>query len=281
MKHFQHFIFYEFVFLAAGFYSCIPEPLEVTGIPVVKPQLVVTSQIIPDESLVIILTKTFGALDANGESDPEDLFAQIAVSDALVVLKGPVQTDTLLAIDEGIYGGVFIPFEVGATYKLFVKSETLGEVTAETQVMPAVTFDDIEASLYYTGFDDTLAQVTYRVIDPLEKNWYMLNVQEIEQKDLEENLLNPRAFTRLVADDEFNNTSYTETFRVFPRDYSSGDTIAVSISNISEPYYRFMELRLDNRFSFIEYLNEPVNYPTNIVGGKVFLTYIFRMSERL
>ena len=37
--------------------SCIPDPLEVEGIPKVKPEIVVTSQIIPDQSLVVLLTK--------------------------------------------------------------------------------------------------------------------------------------------------------------------------------------------------------------------------------
>ncbi len=31
-----------------------------------------------------------------------------------------------------------------------------------------------------------------------------------------------------------------------------------------------MELRQDNRFSLVEFLGEPINYPTNVVGGKGF-----------
>jgi hypothetical protein len=96
----------------------------------------------------------------------------------------------------------------------------------------------------------------------------MLNVQEVEQEDVIQNVLNPRAFTRLIDDTEFDGGQYAETFRVFPRDYEPGDTIAVSLSNISQDYYDFMEKRIDNRFSFIEYLSEPVNYPSNVVGGK-------------
>jgi hypothetical protein len=96
----------------------------------------------------------------------------------------------------------------------------------------------------------------------------MINVQEVEQEDVIENLLNPRAFTLLIADDEFNGTSHSERFRVFPRDYQPGDTIAVSLSNISEEYFDFMKLRIDNRYSFIELVSEPVNYPSNVVGGK-------------
>ena len=50
-------------------WGCLPEPLDVDGIPVVKPQIVVSTQIIPDQSLIVLLTKTFGALDASDDSD--------------------------------------------------------------------------------------------------------------------------------------------------------------------------------------------------------------------
>lgn len=250
--------------------GCLPEPLDVTGIPTVKPQIVVSTQIIPDQSLIVLLTKTFGALDASDDSDPEALLDQIAVDDAEVTITGPDGTVELIPLDNGVYGGLIIPFKAGQEYTLHVVSESLGEVSATTTVKPLVTFDDIKAELVFNGFDDTLAQITYRLSDPVEKNWYMLNVQEIEREDLVENLLNPRAFTRLLTDDEFNGESHQETFRVFPRDFIPGDTIAVSLSNISNAYYDFVELRLDNRFSFVEYISEPVNYPSNVVGGKGF-----------
>ena len=98
----------------------------------------------------------------------------------------------------------------------------------------------------------------------------MLNVQQIQRNELLDDLLNPRAFTRLVDDLDFNGEKYQETFRVFPRDFIPGDTIAVSLSNISKDYYDFIDLRLENRFSFVEYLSEPVNYPSNVNGGKGF-----------
>jgi hypothetical protein len=250
--------------------ACVPDPLAVSGIPVVKPQIVVSTQIIPDRSLIVLLTKTFGALDASDDSDPEELLNQIAVNDAVVTLAGPGGTYELEPLDNGLYGGLVIPFEVGEEYALRVVSESLGEVSATTTVKPLISFDDIKAELIFNGFDDTLAQITYRVTDPVEQNWYMLNVQQIERDELTDNLLNPRAFTRLLDDETFNGTTYQETFRVFPRDFIPGDTIAVSLSNISKEYYDFMELRLDNRFSFVEYLSEPINYPSNVTGGKGF-----------
>jgi hypothetical protein len=251
-------------------WGCLPEPLDVDGIPVVKPQIVVSTQIIADQSIIVLLTKTFGALDASDDSDPEELLSQISVDDATVTITGPDGTHELLAFENGVYGGLIIPFEEGEEYELHVNSESLGEVTARTTVKPLVPFDDIKAELIFNGYDDTLAQITYRLTDPVEQNWYMLNVQEVEREDVVENLLNPRAFTRLLDDAEFNGEIYQETFRVFPRDFIPGDTIAVTLSNIGKDYYDFIELRLDNRYSFVEYLSEPVNYPSNVQGGKGF-----------
>jgi hypothetical protein len=236
----------------------------------VSPQIVVSSQIIPDQSLVILLTRTISALEASDNSDPEDLIDQIAVNDAITTITGPSGTDTLIFLGNGIYGGITIPFSAGEVYSLDVKSESLGTVTASTTVKPQITFSEVIAELYHTGFNDTLAQITYSLNDPEVMNWYMLNVQEVERVDAIENIINPRAHTKLLEDTEFNGSEFGEQFRVFPRDYKPGDTIAVSLANISEEYYRFMKLRIDNRFSFVEFLGEPVNYPTNVEGGKGF-----------
>lgn len=266
------------------FYSCLPDPLEVEGVPTIKPQIVVSSQILTDQSLVVLLTKSFGALDASDDSDPQALLNQIAINDALVTITGPQGTDTLNFIDTGVYGGLTNLLEGGKSYTLQVKSPTMGEVKASTLVKPQVRFDQIETGLFFNGFDDTLAQVTHQFQDLPGKNYYMLNVQRFRQQNLEEQLLNPRAFIRLLTDEAFDGKMYSETFRVFPTDFSEGDTVAVYLSNISEEYYRFIKLREDNRFSFVEFLGEPINYPSNVEGGKGFFNLylpdirVFRLS---
>jgi hypothetical protein len=263
-EHFRAWPAVCFLVLAA----CLPDPLEVESIPRAKAEIVVSTQIVPDQSLLVLLTRTFGALDASDDSDPQSLLDFIAVNDAVVIIEGAGGQDTLAFLGNGAYGGVFIPFEVGETYHLHVRSPSMGEVSATTDVKSRIEFQDIEAELYYSEFGDTLAQITYSFADPQEKNWYMINVQEVERDDYIENLLNPRAFTLLLADDSFNGSSYSERFRVYPRDYHPGDSIVVTLSNISEEYHDFMQLRLDNRYSFVEFVSEPVNYPSNVVGGK-------------
>lgn len=262
------------IFLVASITSvvvgCLPEPLDVDDVPVLRPQLVVSTQFIPDQSLVVLLTKTFGALDASEDSDPFALLDQIAVVDATVSITGPAGHYQLQSLGNGFYGGLVIPFESGEEYELKVVSESLGKVRAVTTAIPRISFESIAAELYYTGFDDTLAQITYSINDPVGNNWYMLNVQKIESDELAEDVLNPNSFTRLVEDGSFDGQTYGETFRVFPRDFSPGDTIAVSLSPVSKDYFDFMQLRLDNRFSLVEYLGEPINYPSNVEGGKGF-----------
>src|SRR5262245_59965527 len=125
--------------------SCLPEPLSIDGLPVVKPQIVVSTQIVPDRSLVVLLTKTFGALEGSDDSDPAELLQQIAVDDAVVVITGADGPDTLVNIGAGFYGEVIIPFEAGQVYSLYVNSASLGEITATTTVTQQIRFEDIEA----------------------------------------------------------------------------------------------------------------------------------------
>lgn len=258
---------YYFLFLPL-IMSCRPEPLEVTNIPAVEPEIVVASQIIPDGTLLIMLTKTFGALEASGDSDPEALLRQVAVSDALVTVSGPGGVYTLFSLNNGFYGGVNIPFREGEEYTLNVESGSLGSVEATTTVLPMVKFEKIRAELYYNEFDDTLAEISYSFHEPAGPNWYMLNVQEVEIEDIVENTINPRTFTKIFEDDGIEEGVFSEQFRVYPRDYAPGDTIAVSISNISKDYYQFMQMRLDNRYNFLEFISEPINYPSNVEGGR-------------
>jgi hypothetical protein len=200
-------------------FSCLPDPLGVKTVPRIRPQLVVSTQIIPDESLLVLLTRTFRALDAHDDTDVEQLVELIAVNDAVVVIEGPRTVDTLNFLDNGMCGGIAIPFRTGETYSLYVESPELGSVSSTTEVMQKVEFTDVQVELYYYGFYHTLAQITYTFKDLPGENWYMLNVQEVEQEDFIENLLNPRAFTLLLSDEQFNGKSYSERFRVFPRDY--------------------------------------------------------------
>lgn len=247
--------------------SCLPEPLVLNGIPKLKPKIAVSSHLVPNEGLVVMLTKSFGALEADDNSDPEELLEQIAVTDAVVIIKSPGRTDTLINLQTGFYGGVEIPFNEGDVVDLIVLSASLGTVQAQTEVQKFVDFETIEADLSFNGFDDTLVQVTYEALDPIGSDQYLITVQRIRQESILENLLDSYAFVKLQTDETFDGKKFGETFRAFPRNYKPGDTVAVTLSRINEQYFEYLTLRRDNRFTWTQFLGEPVNYGSNVHGG--------------
>ncbi len=246
--------------------SCLPEPLEVHDIPKLQPHIVVSTQIVPDQSIVVFLTKSIGALEAGKESDPQSLISQIVVDDAIVTIAWQNEVDTLRNLGSGLYGSVSIPIVTNEFYTLDVVSPSMGSVTSVTQAKEAIPFLNVNASLH-KGAYDSLAQIEYSLQDPLQPNFYMVNVQRFSRTQEIEDLLNPRLFTHVVTDKEFNGTLFEDDFKVFFQDFSEGDTVAVSLTNISEEYYEYVKVRVDNRFSYASFATEPFNYPTNVTGG--------------
>jgi hypothetical protein len=250
--------------------ACIPEPLPVDGIPQLKSKIVVATQIVPDQTVAIFLTKSVGALDADRDSDLEELLALVAINDALVIIYNDTFRDTLDFLQLGLYTSTSIPLTPGIEYSLLVTSPTMGEVTATTKVLSQALFSTVAASIYDTGFD-TLATVNYSFQDEPGPNWYMFNVQRITEEIEPDDLLNPSIFTHLETDKTFENQLRENELKVFlRRDFMVGDTLALFLSNISEEYYSFNQVRLDSRFNFADFLGEPANYPTNINGGLGF-----------
>ncbi len=249
--------------------GCLPDPLEVTDIPTLETKIVVSSQIVPGTGLVVFISKSIGALDAGDESDPNDLIDQIAITDAVVTISDGNSLDTLQNLGSGLYGNIILDWQSNVDYVLTVSTDQLGTVQAVTQIPEFVPFDEVSSAIIDNGFD-SLAQITYRLTDPVGANYYMINVQRFSATQEVTSLINPRIYTRLLEDSEFENQEKEEIFNVLFQEFSEGDSIAVSLASISQPYYDFLKVRSDNRFSFVEFAGEPINYPTNVQGGYGF-----------
>lgn len=237
--------------------------------PVLEPKIVVSSQMGPGQTVLILLTRSIGALDANDNSNPEALLEQVAINDALVFIKGPIGQDTLSPLGSGLYGGVLTMMLPGLMYTLVVKSPSLGTVQATTTVQQQVRFADVDAGLYISG-RDTLAQVNYSINDPKGKNWYVLNGQHLSSRNLTDRLLNPRITTTLVDDAGFEGQIKADQFKVFAREFEPGDTLAVFLASVPKDYYDYLKIRMDTRFGVADFIAEPINYPSNVEGGLGF-----------
>jgi hypothetical protein len=249
--------------------GCLPEPLPVTNVPTLTPRVVVSSQLIPETGLVVFLSKSFGALDAGEDSDDEELLEAITITDALLLLRTGASVDTLQNLGSGLYGGLQPDWPLNTTYILEVQAPGFDPVYASTQVQEFVGFSNVTASAIWNGFD-SLARVTYTIADPPTKNFYMLNVQRFSTELQTDRLLNPRIYTKLLDDAYFTSSEFSETTNVLFEEFTAGDSIAVSLANISAAYYQYLTLRGENRFNALEFAAEPVAYPTNVTGGYGF-----------
>src|SRR5687767_8027091 len=86
--------------------SCMPEPLEVDDITFPETKIVVSSMILPDHSVAVLLTKSIGALEANKESDPQALISDIAINDADVSITVNDSVYPLKFLQDGVYQGI-------------------------------------------------------------------------------------------------------------------------------------------------------------------------------
>ena len=87
-------------------FSCTPDPLDVDNLTFPETRIVVSSVILPDTSVAVLLTKSIGALEANEETDPRDLIADIAINDAEVTLTVNDSVYALKLLRDGVYQGI-------------------------------------------------------------------------------------------------------------------------------------------------------------------------------
>jgi len=252
--------------------SCIPEPLDVDDLGVPESKIVVSSLILPDNSVAVLLTRSIGALEASEDSDPQDLIKEIAINDATVVIEMDDKQYPLVLLQDGIYQGRDIPLVAGKTCSLTVNSASFGAVSATTIIQAPIYFDTVKAEPYINEYNDCWAEVTYTIKDPPAPNYYLLNVQKAKRRDLVENILKPEAYTRQVEDKTFDAQEFSEMFRAMNKTYNRGDSLEVSLSNVSLDYFNYVGMRLENQLELVEVFSEPVYYPTNIRGGRGFFT---------
>lgn len=260
-------------------FSCRPEPLFIS-VPQLESKIVVSSQVIPPNVLLISLSQSFSALQNVEDDSTGDILNQIILKNAAVSLSYDGKEDSLIEIDNGFYIGIDIEAIVGSTYQLKV-SDSLGRsVSAQTVLLPEVTFDSIQPVVERLP-EDTIVRIQYSLSDQSGANWYMINyysnVSNEDSSFTVGNILgqgNPEGYlgTDLIADQEFAPDGTFRNERVFFNLDEDSAVVAISIANISEEYYNYLVLRERAGNIFSQIISEPINYPTNVDGGLGFFT---------
>jgi hypothetical protein len=248
--------------------SCLPDPIEVRGTLQPRAKIVVSSQV-TGKYVTVLLTKSIGALDANGDSDWVTLLSQVTISDATVRILTDDGHQYPLSYLAGVYVTFSMPLVAGKTYTLLVDSPTSGSVTATTVLESRVNFTSVYAQMSVDG-RDSLASVSYSFTDAPGPNWYVVTGQRLTGNDPRERVLNPRVTSRTTDDTSFDGGVKQDTFKVVFDEVKPGDTLNVTLSNVSQGYFNYIKLREDTRFGIAAALGEPINYPTNVEGGLGF-----------
>jgi hypothetical protein len=260
--------------------ACEPQPIPITlADPPLK--LVVSSQIIPDRIMVVALTRTFSTLEGASQLDSlsDEFIDKILVQDALVTVGYGNKTDTLRMVSRGIYASANTLQSDYVSYTLYARDPQTGEtVTATSAMQPEVRFVRVEPDVVYVD-GDVEVDVSYSFRDdPAVKNWYLVNFYKkinLSRDRLDINNYFGRGSNEelefdLISDENLKDPDYSALRKL--KGVEASDSIAVSISNVSQGYYDFLTLykRAGNVITRIS--GEPIEYPTNVVNGYGYFT---------
>lgn len=257
-------------------YACTPDPIDIE-IKVPASKLVISSQIIPEQTIYVSVTRSFSALSNSTVNNnvSSSFLKEILVEDAFVTVSYFDKIDTLHMVTPGIYTSNYILQYNYGTYVLYVKDHKTGlTVTSSTSLLPRVLFDSIQPALKI-NVEDTSVAIDYAFTDiPGVDNWYVINYY-VKQSTLDTANLdiatyfgrgsNKLSEFELLSDKIFDDGKYRS--RKLLKNISPSDIMAVTLSNISEGYYRFLTTYQKSGNVINQISGEPITYPSNINNG--------------
>lgn len=258
--------------LLHGLVSCAPEPIDI-DIPQAETKLVVYSQALPDQALLLTLSKSFSALSSpnedgfldstNQDSINNSFLNQFLVDNATITIQGADYNDTLIRVTKGVFLAPFFPFTPGNSYQLNAYDPVTGfSISSNATTLPIIGFESVSAKRG-KGKDSLEITLSYQVQDVPGDNYYLINIytDSIPQSNFFSFDAPTDGRSISFSDREFpqGQVKDEEKFEVY-----GSDTLVVSITNISKDYFEFLEARKRSGNSF---LSEPVEYPSNIVNG--------------
>jgi hypothetical protein len=261
------------VAMTALLHSCVPKPLDII-LPEQQSKMVVSSLIIPNQIMLVSLTRSFTSLsnpnDTSGSNGDSTFYKKYVVDSALVVVSYSGKSDTLFRTSPGIYASLNTLQISGNTYTLYVKDYTSGEeITAQSVMLDKISFDSIRPYII-RGLKDTTAYIKYSFTDqPANSNYYMVNYSSVSQAG---------SFSKGLPG--LNNTNfqdldlYTENDLVNGRierekelNVAATDTINIQLVNISKGFFEFMTAYKRSGKLINQLTGQPINYPSNVRNG--------------
>lgn len=219
-----------------------------------------------DTLLEVYLTASVGALDSASVKDVEN--AKVSL------YKGG---ELLLVMDytsEGVYTAIPPSFVEGETYRLEVSAPGFETISAEQVVLPKVALSDMR---YIISGDpanwETRGRLTCSLVDDGDtEDYYLISLRgpggnlsylEIPSGGYATEAYNFRSV--LLSDALFNGRVIKENYD--GNVYTKGEEVSVSLSHVSEDFYRYDRTSSAARNAEYNPFAEPVNVYTNIQNG--------------
>lgn len=273
--------------------GCAPEDILIQVAPEPS-RVVVSSQLIPPNFLLVTLSRSFSALAPDSFESLEDNFVNaLLVDSAFVTLEYAGYTDTLFEAGPGIYAGELSEAIESETYRLVIYDSLNADyVTATTRLMPQVVLQGARLEVEVFA-DDTIFNTRYAFTDPEEENWYITQATQVDGFTLDDLLTAQIIDDSLVLDngsvppvfdeDATANLLYTRIFSDLELDTmrversvnvpdNPGDTIIFNLVNITEGYFRYLDAQQRNGGVLASISGEPINFPTNVENGFGYFT---------
>ncbi|MBI1183322.1 DUF4249 family protein [bacterium] len=253
--------------------ACLPEPLEI-DVPQAESKLVISSQVVPNNNIVIAVSRSFSALEGKGnkQSDADGLDKYL-IEHALVVLSYAHISDTLSTspATPGVYFSKLKPEEPNELFSLFVHDSISGqEVTSQSTMLDKVSMQSVVLTAKPTeSVLDTVYNLSVRFEDPAGENWYALNIINPKKLGKTNDIFavsgSEVSYTLLISDKIYNSKQIN--FEAEIMGFQIPDTAVVMLSNISESYFRYLDARKRGGSILASITGEPVNHPSNVQNG--------------
>jgi hypothetical protein len=268
--------------------ACVvnPRPLDIE-IDDVEQQEVIASFALPPQELLVTFTRTFSALitgeDSIGLNDA-NIADLVLVDSALVTLRYAGRTDTLFKLFPGVFATINAAQIDNEKYTLFAKDFKTGkEVMAETTILPSVDLDAVASEFVApgdtSGFFDSLYTFRATFNDPVGvENYYLITYTGISDfqgglATLGGNVFKFKPSQFAVITDQAKGDGEQISFAPFTAG-NVNDTLVVALSNITKGYYDFLSAYKKSGNLFNQILGEPINLPTNVMGGNGYFAMI-------
>ena len=265
------------------FFLCSCETVINVDLPEHESKLVMNSFINPDSLVSVHISNSLSILDNGKLNNAENAVVELYENDNLV--------ETLQHSSDGNYTSAGKYPAIGNTYKITASANGYEDVSASTTVPPAISISsfNLKDSVLAGPHGNVEASLDITINDPANKNYYMLEVFEIDTLTFDTTFYHPgnginyyyifsddhaigeeqNGTALLFTDEFFNGKSYrlTVKFDSYFLNTNPGYPVYLKLTSLNEDLYLYKKTFATHLQNKGNPFAEPVQVYNNIKNG--------------